>query len=124
MGKVKELYIEELENMSEEERAQHEHEHIMNDPIEEKPMKDPDIKVIQEKMKEFTDNLDKFLESEANEVADYGDLVQEVLAFGVFYAYLNCANPEEVDWVIRRVKQLSLAERDTFDKKYQNRECD
>jgi len=32
MGKVKELYIEELENMSEEERAQHEHEQVMNDP--------------------------------------------------------------------------------------------
>ncbi len=31
MGKVKELYIEELENMSEEERAQHEHEQVMND---------------------------------------------------------------------------------------------
>ena len=31
MGKVKELYIEELENMSEEERAQHEHEQVIND---------------------------------------------------------------------------------------------
>jgi len=32
MGKVKELYIEELENMSDEERAQHEHAQILNDP--------------------------------------------------------------------------------------------
>ncbi len=32
MGKVKELYIEELENMSEEERAQHEINEVMSDP--------------------------------------------------------------------------------------------
>ena len=32
MGKVKELYIEELVNMSEEERAQHEINEVMSDP--------------------------------------------------------------------------------------------
>ena len=80
--------------------------------------------VMKKKMAEFSNNLEKFLESQVTEEADYGDLVQEVLGFGVFYSYLNCANPEEVDWVIRKMKQLSLTERDTFDKKYQNREWD
>ena len=87
-------------------------------------MEDIDIEKVQKKMSEFTNNLDKFLESEANEVADYADLIQELLAFGVFYSYLNCANPEEVDWVIRRIKQMSIEERNTFDKKYRNREWD
>ena len=32
MGKVKELYIEQLENMSEEERARHEINEVMSDP--------------------------------------------------------------------------------------------
>ena len=90
----------------------------------EKTMEDIDIEKVQKKMSEFTNNLDKFLESEANEVADYADLIQELLAFGVFYSYLNCANPEEVDWVIRRIKQMSIEERNTFDKKYRNREWD
>ena len=49
--------------------------------------------------------------------ADAGVEIQEVLGFGVFYSYLNCENPDEVDWVVRKIKQLSLVERKELDKK-------
>ncbi len=69
------------------------------------------------KRAEFSNKLDKFIESQSKEESDYGDLVQEVLGFGAYYSYLNCANPEEVDWFVRKIKQLALKDRKEIDKK-------
>ena len=73
--------------------------------------------VMKEKMAEFSNNLNAFLESQTNDEIKYSDLIQEVLGFGVFYSYLNCENPDEVAWVVRKIKQLSLVERKELDKK-------
>ena len=66
-------------------------------------------------MEVFADKLNQFLEENTTEDEDYGCLLQETLSFGVFYVYLNCENTEEVDWVVRKIKQLSLKQRDALE---------
>ena len=79
-------------------------------------MEDPDIKVIEKKMKEFTDDLDKFLDSYVTDDINYGMLLQETMGFATFYAYLHHEEPDQVDFALRKLKQLSLKEREKIDK--------
>ena len=79
-------------------------------------MKDPDIKVIEKKMKEFTDDLDKFLDSYVTDDINYGMLLQETMGFATFYAYLHHEEPDQVDFAMRKIRQLSLKEREKLDK--------
>ena len=79
-------------------------------------MEDPDIKVIQEKMKEFTDDLDKFLDRYVTDDIDYGMLIQETMGFATFYAYLNHDEPDQIDFFVRKIKQLTLKEKEKMNK--------
>ena len=79
-------------------------------------MKATDIKVIQEKMKEFTDDLDKFLDSYVTDDIDYGMLIQETMGFATFYAYLHHDEPDQIDFFVRKIKQLTLKEKEKMNK--------
>ncbi len=79
-------------------------------------MEDIDIEKVQEKMAEFGNDLDKLLDSYVTDDINYGMLIQETMAFAVFYAYLNHEEPDQVDFALRKLKQLSLKEREKIDK--------
>ena len=79
-------------------------------------MKATDIKVIQKKMKEFTDDLDKLLDKYVTDDINYGMLIQEAMSFSIFYAYLHHEEPDQVDFAMRKIRQLSLKEREKLDK--------
>ena len=79
-------------------------------------MEDPDIKVIEKKMKEFTDDLDKFLDSYVTDDIDYGMLIQETMGFATFYAYLHHDEPDPIDFFVRKIKQLTLKEKEKMNK--------
>ena len=79
-------------------------------------MEDPDIKVIQKKMKEFTDDLDKLLDKYVTDDINYGMLIQEAMSFSIFYAYLNHDEPDQIDFFVRKIKQLTLKERENMNK--------
>ena len=67
-------------------------------------------------MAEFGNDLDKLLDSYVTDDINYGMLIQETMAFAVFYAYLNHEEPDQVDFALRKLKQLSLKEREKIDK--------
>jgi len=75
-------------------------------------MEDIDIEKVQEKMSEFGTDLDKLLDKHVTDDVNYGMLIQETMAFAVFYAYLNHEEPDQVDFALRKLKQLSLKERE------------
>ena len=75
-------------------------------------MEDIDIEKVQEKMSEFGTDLDKLLDKHVTDDVNYGMLIQETMAFAVFYAYLNHEEPDQVDFSLRKLKQLSLKERE------------
>tara|TARA_B100000029_G_scaffold338019_1_gene330249 strand:+ start:2293 stop:2553 length:261 start_codon:yes stop_codon:yes gene_type:complete len=79
-------------------------------------MEDIDIEKVQEKMAEFGNDLDKLLDKHVTDDVNYGMLIQETMAFAVFYAYLNHEEPDQVDFALRKLKQLSLKEREKIDK--------
>ena len=79
-------------------------------------MEDPDIKVIQERMKEFTDDLDKLLDKYVTDDINYGMLIQETMGFATFYAYLNHDEPDQIDFFVRKIKQLTLKEKEKMNK--------
>ena len=79
-------------------------------------MKATDIKVIEKKMKEFTDDLDKFLDSYVTDDINYGMLLQEIMGFATFYAYLHHDEPDQIDFFVRKIKQLTLKERENMNK--------
>ena len=79
-------------------------------------MEDIDIEKVQEKVAEFGNDLDKLLDSYVTDDINYGMLIQETMAFAVFYAYLNHEEPDQVDFALRKLKQLSLKEREKIDK--------
>tara|TARA_B100000287_G_scaffold315707_1_gene299244 strand:- start:344 stop:604 length:261 start_codon:yes stop_codon:yes gene_type:complete len=79
-------------------------------------MEDIDIEKVQKKMAEFGNDLDKLLDSYVTDDINYGMLIQETMAFAVFYAYLNHEEPDQVDFALRKLKQLSLKEREKIDK--------
>ena len=56
--------------------------------------------------------MDKHVTDDVN----YGMLIQETMAFAVFYAYLNHEEPDQVDFALRKLKQLSLKEREKIDR--------
>jgi hypothetical protein len=78
-------------------------------------MEDIDIEKVQEKMAEFGTDLDKLLDKHVTDDVNYGMLIQETMAFAVFYAYLNHEEPDQVDFALRKLKQLSLKEREKLD---------
>tara|TARA_R100001163_G_C5009320_1_gene155786 strand:- start:512 stop:772 length:261 start_codon:yes stop_codon:yes gene_type:complete len=78
-------------------------------------MEDIDIEKVQEKMSEFGTDLDKLLDKHVTDDVNYGMLIQETMAFAVFYAYLNHEEPDQVDFALRKLKQLSLKEREKLD---------
>ena len=79
-------------------------------------MEDIDIEKVQEKMAEFGNDLDRLLDKHVTDDVNYGMLIQETMAFAVFYAYLNHEEPDQVDFALRKLKQLSLKEREKIDK--------
>ena len=79
-------------------------------------MEDIDIEKVQEKMSEFGTDLDKLLDKHVTDDVNYGMLIQETMAFAVFYAYLNHEEPDQVDFALRKLKQLSLKEREKIDR--------
>ena len=78
-------------------------------------MEDIDIEKVQVKMSEFGTDLDKLLDKHVTDDVNYGMLIQETMAFAVFYAYLNHEEPDQVDFALRKLKQLSLKEREKLD---------
>ena len=62
---------------------------------------------------EFTDKLHEFIcNSEDDELGyDYPTLIQEVVGFSVYYAYLHAENPDQVTFALGKLKQLAIKDR-------------
>ena len=67
----------------------------------------------EEFVEDFTDKLHEFLCNSENEELGfhYGSLIQEVLGFATYYAYLNVDNPDRVTFTLHKLKQLAIKER-------------
>tara|TARA_A100000172_G_C3000969_1_gene96256 strand:+ start:131 stop:397 length:267 start_codon:yes stop_codon:yes gene_type:complete len=61
----------------------------------------------------FTDKLHEFIcNSENDELGyDYPTLIQEVVGFSVYYAYMHVENPDQVTFALGKIKQLAIKER-------------
>lgn len=64
-------------------------------------------------VEDFTDKLHEFLCNSENEELGfhYGALMQEVLGFAAYYAYLNVDNPDKVTFTLGKLKQIAIKER-------------
>ena len=66
----------------------------------------------EEVFQDFNEVFSEFLTKMVNEEIRYGDLIQECLGYCTWYSDVNCANPDEVDWFVRKMKQVALKERE------------
>jgi len=66
----------------------------------------------EEVFQDFNEVFSEFLTKMVNEEIRYGDLIQECLGFCTWYSYMNCRDPDEVDWFVRKMKQVALKERE------------
>ena len=61
---------------------------------------------------EFQGKLAEFLELNTTDQVVFPELVQECLGFALMYIYVNADNPDQVDWFVKKMKQLALKERE------------
>ncbi len=66
----------------------------------------------EEVFQDFNEVFSEFLTKMVNEEIRYGDLIQECLGYCTQYSDMNCTDPDEVDWFVRKMKQVALKERE------------
>ncbi len=66
----------------------------------------------EEVFQDLNEVFSEFLTKMVNEEIRYGDLIQECLGYCTCYSYMNCTDPDEVDWFVRKMKQVALKERE------------
>lgn len=63
-------------------------------------------------LEEFQGKFREFLELYTTDEVHFAELVQECLGFSLMYIYVNADNPEQVDFFVRKMKQLAAQERE------------
>jgi len=60
----------------------------------------------------FHGKMIEFLESFESEEVPFAQLVQECLGFAMMYIYTNADDPDQVDWFVKKMKQIAMKERE------------